>query len=69
MRVVRRVDELHIDADLFVRFWTLPSRMLATPSCFAISGRSAGELWYRCVDVREITFSSAIFASRVRISS
>ena len=45
------------------------SRIFATPSCFAISGRFSGALLKRCVDVREITFRSAILERRVRISS
>src|SRR5882724_11520520 len=43
--------------------------MFATPSCFAIWERLRGLLLYRCVEVREITFKSAILARRVRISS
>src|SRR5215468_5138756 len=50
-------------------FCTLPSKMWATPSCLAISGRFVGALLYFCVEVREITFKSAIFDKRVRISS
>ena len=50
-------------------FWTEPSRMLVTPSCFAICRKSSGALLNRCVDVREITLRSATFARRVRISS
>src|SRR5262249_53085528 len=44
-------------------FCTLPSRMFATPSCFAISRRLLGLLWYCRVEVREITFKSAILES------
>ena len=44
-------------------------RMFATPSCLAISSKFSGALLKRCVEVREITFRSAIFESRVRISS
>src|SRR5246127_757872 len=43
--------------------------MWATPSCFAISPKFSGLLLKRRVEVREITFSSAIFDNRVRISS
>src|SRR5206468_10793705 len=43
--------------------------MCITPSCFAISRKSEGALLNRWVDVREITFRSAILARRVRISS
>src|SRR5206468_6223921 len=43
--------------------------MFATPSCLAISERFPGLLWYCCVDVREITFRSAILDKRIRISS
>src|SRR5438067_11136284 len=43
--------------------------MLATPSCFAIWGRLSGVLLKCCVEVREMTFRSATFAKRVRISS
>src|SRR5713101_5780884 len=43
--------------------------MLITPSCFATARKSSGALLNRCVDVRAITFRSATFASRVRISS
>src|SRR6266513_3709165 len=43
--------------------------MLETPSCLAISRKLSGLLLYFSVDVREITLRSAIFESRVRISS
>src|SRR5213075_2651813 len=43
--------------------------MCATPSCFAIWGRLSGVLLKCCVEVREMTFRSATFANRVRISS
>src|SRR5204862_7761226 len=43
--------------------------MFITPSCRAMSRKSDGALLKRCVDVREITFRSATFANRVRISS
>ena len=39
-----RVDQLHIDANPVPDFWTLPSRICATPSCFAISSRFSGAL-------------------------
>src|SRR6266576_1864755 len=42
-------------------FCTLPSRMCAPASCFAMSDTFAGALLYCRVDVREITFRSAIF--------
>lgn len=50
-------------------FCTLPSRILATPSCLAISRKSLGALLYFWVEVRETTFKSAILDSRARISS
>jgi hypothetical protein len=40
-------------------FCTLPSKMCATPSCFAICGKFSGALLKCCVEVREITFKSA----------
>ena len=68
--VVRRgPDELHINVHRIATFCTLPSRRFATPSCRAISRKLSGALAYFEVEVREITFSAATLAKRVRISS
>src|SRR5204862_3176604 len=48
-------------------FCTLPSRTVATPSCCETVVRSSGLLLYLAVEVREITFKSAMLASLVRI--
>ena len=50
-------------------FCTLPSRIVATPSCCAIVFKSPRWLLYFSVEVREMTFSSPMFASLVRIIS
>src|SRR5207237_9828442 len=46
--------ELDIYSNLTLRFLNRASRIVATPSCFAISGRFFGALLKRCVDVREM---------------
>ena len=69
MRVGRAVDQLHIHPHLIVGLCTLPSRMLARRAAARFARKFSGELLYFCVEVREITFRSAILASRVRISS
>src|SRR5213593_3690308 len=47
-----------------VAFWTLPSKIFATPSWRAISDKFPGLAAYCCVEVRAITLSAPIFASR-----
>jgi hypothetical protein len=69
MRVAVRVDQLHVDTHALAGFLHAAFEQRRDAEFRSHDFQIVGRLAYCCVEVREITFRSAMPASRVRISS
>ena len=69
MIVGRGLDQLHVDVHRVAGFLHAAFQDLRHAQLLRDFSRLSGALLYFWVEVREITLSSAILASRVRISS